>query len=131
MPASSPIAVALTLLILAGCGGSANPGKTADLVRVTTFPLAKPYDPSLFDEVKPEVERVAQRLATKLKASVTERTVTVAGEPALQFDLEHGDVVEQVTFVLQGKKEYQLYCRRAKGGDAAACERLVAEFTPR
>jgi len=98
---------------------------------VTTFRLAKPYEPSLFDRARPEIERVAHQLAVQLKATTTERTVKVAGEPALQFDLVHDDVVEQVTFVLRGRTEYQLYCRRAKDGDSSACERLVKTFRPR
>jgi hypothetical protein len=156
MRLSFPIAVALTLLILAGCGGSPTPGKTVralgvsfeapgdwpvvvtstkvtaarggDVVQVTTYPLAKAYDPALFDRVKPEVERVAQQLAAQLKATAKERTVTVDGGRALQFDLTHGDSVEQGTFVLRGKREFQLYCRRA---DATPCRRLVATFAAR
>ena len=102
-----------------------------DIVEVRRFPLARAYTPSLFEQTTPEIERVAQQLATQLKATLSERTVTVAGERALQFDFTHGSVFEQVTFVLRGKTEYQLYCRRAKSDSATPCERLVASFTPR
>lgn len=125
MRLSFPLAIGLTLTILAGCGGSSHPGETG-VERVTTFPLAKAYDPALFDRVKPEIERVAAQLAAKLKARTTERTVTVAGQKSLQFDLTHGGVTEQVTFVLLGKKEYELYCSRAA---AASCKRLVETFS--
>jgi len=98
------------------------------ITRVTTYPLVRAYEPSLFGIAKPEVERVARALAAKLHATTIERTVTVAGERALQFDLAHGGSVEQLTFVLRGKKEYELYCSRAA---AAPCKRLLATFTPR
>jgi hypothetical protein len=148
--------VALTLLIVAACGGSpavaaqtvsapgyafeAPGGWKADgarvvhgegIVEVRTFPLARAYAPALFDKVKPEIERVAQQLGTQLKASPVKRAVTVAGQQALQFDFTHGNVFEQLTFVLRGKTEYQLYCRRAKSDSATPCERLVASFTLR
>ena len=150
------IVVSLTLLIVAACGGSpptlaqtvtgpgfafeAPAGWTAngaqlvhgeDIVEVRRFPLVRTYAPSLFEQTKPEIERVARQLAAQLKALPVERTVTVAGENALQFDFAHGKVFEQLTFVLRGKTEYQLYCRRATSGSATPCERLVASFTPR
>ncbi|MHB8642492.1 MAG: hypothetical protein ACYDA3_06375 [Gaiellaceae bacterium] len=150
------LVVALTLLIVAACGGSppvapqtvAEPGYAfeapggwkaegsrvvhgEDIVEVREFPLARSYTPALFDKVKPEIERVAQQLGTQLKTAPVERTVTVGGEQALQFDFAHGNVFEQLTFVLHRKTEYQLYCRRAKDGSAAACRRLVATFTLR
>jgi hypothetical protein len=150
------LVVALTLLIVAACGGSPSiPARTVtgpgfsfeapggwtakgtqlshggDIVEVRRFPLARTYTPSLFGQTKPEIERVARQLATQLKASLAERTVTVAGEQALQFDFTHGSVFEQLTFVLRGKTEYQLYCRRAKSDSATPCERLVASFTLR
>jgi hypothetical protein len=150
------IVLALTLLILAACGSSptvaaqtvTGPGYAFeapggwkaegaravhgnDIVEVRKFPLARAYAPALFDKVKPEIERVAQQLGTQLKTSPVERAVTVASEQALQFDFTHGSVFEQLTFVLRGKTEYQLYCRRAKSDSATPCERLVATFTLR
>lgn len=98
------------------------------LVVVTVFPLARPYSPALFDKVQPEIERVATSLKEQLHASLTGRTLDVAGERAWQYDLVYGDVVAQVTFVLRGEREYQLYCRRAKSEAAAPCERLVSSF---
>ncbi len=101
------------------------------IVQVTTFPLARPYRPDLFQHVQPEIDRVATSLKEQLRATLTKRTPMVAGERASQYDLVHGNVVEQVTFVLRGKREYQLYCRRAKDESSAPCERLVSSFTLR
>jgi len=102
-----------------------------ELVQVSTFPLAKPYHPGRFTETKPEIERAAKQLQAQLHSGLVERELTVAGERTLQFDLEHDGVVEQVTFVLRGQTEYQLYCRRGKDDSAQPCERLAATFTPR
>jgi len=100
-------------------------------LEVRQFPLRRAYDPALFAKVAPEIERVARQLAAQLGAKMTGRTVTVAGEKAWQYDFVHGNVFEQVTFVLRGKAENQLYCRRAKGESNSPCERFVSSFTLR
>jgi hypothetical protein len=100
-------------------------------VQVSTFPLVRAYTAALFEQVQPEIERVATKLKERLHAKLTGRTVDVAGERAWQYDLVHGDVVEQLTFVLRGKREFQLYCRRGTGDSNAPCSTLVSSFTPR
>jgi hypothetical protein len=149
-----------TLGIVAGCGGSpATPAtvvtqagysvevpagwkvmRGARLLTVThgdtklevrQFPLRRAYDPALFAKVTPEIERVARELAARLKAKLVARTVTVSGEKAWQYDIANGKVFEQLTFVLRGKVEYELYCRRPDGEPNRPCERLVASFTLR
>ena len=107
---------------------SAGGGETVD---VRTFPLARPYSPVFFERARPEIERVAQRLQAKVGGRLESRAVTVAGQKAWQYDLVHGDVFEQLTFVLRGKREYELYCRRSEGDSNRSCERLVATFTLR
>jgi hypothetical protein len=101
------------------------------MVAVRTFPLSRRYSPALFSKVRVEVERVAKQLQQQLGATLSGRIVTVAGERAWQYDLAHGDQVEELTFVLRGKTEYELYCRRAKSDSSAPCVRLVSSFKPR
>jgi hypothetical protein len=146
-----------TLAIVAGCGGSssqparpvAGPGYEVGVplgwkvvrgprflrafqggarLEVRQFPLRRPYLPALFAKVAPEIDRVAQALGAQLGAKVTGRTLTAGGERSWQYDLVHGDVFEQVTFVLRGKTEYQLYCRRGKSESNSACDRFVSTF---
>lgn len=100
-------------------------------LEVRQFLLRRAYDPALFTKVAPEIDRVARQLAARLEATTTGRTVTVAGQKGWQYDFVHGDVFEQLTFVLRGKVEYQLYCRRSKNESNRPCERLVASFTLR
>ena len=99
-------------------------------VEVRLFPLRRAYTPAFFDQVGPEIERVARQLAKRLGATATGRTVIVAGQKTWQYDV-NGKGFEQLTFVLHGKVEYQLYCRRAKNQSNRSCERLVGSFTLR
>jgi hypothetical protein len=130
--------------IVAACGGSPPGAKTRVVegngfafeapagggatVQVRTFPLARPYSPALFELVRPEIERVAKQVQAKVGGTIEGRAVTVGGRKAWQYDLVHGDVFEQLTFVLRGKREYELYCRRGKGDSNRPCERLLATF---
>jgi len=97
-------------------------------LQASVFPLSRAYTPALFSKVQPEIERVATALKEKLHARLTGRTLAVAGERAWQYDLAHGDVVEQVTFVLRGKREFQLYCRRGTSDSSRPCSRFVSSF---
>jgi hypothetical protein len=130
--------------IVAACGGSPPAGKArivqgkgftyeapvggGSTVEVRTFSLARPYSPALFELARPEIERVAKQVQAKVGGTLEGRAVTVAGRKTWQYDLVHGDVFEQLTFVLQGKREYELYCRRGKGDSNRPCERLLATF---
>jgi len=93
-----------------------------ELVSVTRFPLRKAYDAAQFDEVAKELDRLAGRLADRAGTSLAaSETVTVAGRKIRAY--RYGD--ERIGFVLQGTREYQLYCVRAE----AACELLFSTFT--
>lgn len=151
------LAAVATVAIVAGCGSSpstparvvSEPGYSVEVpegwtvvrharlltashgdskLEVRQFPLRRAYDPALFEKVTPEIERVARELATRLEAKMAGRTVTVAGEKAWQYDVFNGKVFEQLTFVLRGKVEYELYCRRPDRESNRPCERLVASF---
>jgi hypothetical protein len=100
-------------------------------VEVRQFPLRRPYAPSDFESVGPEVARVANALAARLGAKATGRTVTVSGQKAWQYDIVNDKGFQQLTFVLRGKVEYQLYCRRSASESNSPCELLVSSFTLR
>ena len=93
-----------------------------ELVSVTRFPLRKAYDSAQFDEVAKELDRLAGRLADRAGTSLAaSETVTVAGRKIRAY--RYGD--KRIGFVLEGTREYQLYCVRAE----AACELLFSTFT--
>ena len=77
-----------------------------------------------------ELNRVAATLATRLGGKVTSRqTVTVAGRQAREYEIEHGGFVDRITFVLRGKRNFQLACRwRADDGEPNACGQLSSSF---
>ena len=104
------------------------------LVSVTRYPLLHGYRSTLFDHVKPELDRAAAGLAAQQRGRVgNSRTVTVSGRLARSYDIDYTgngkELVERLTFLLRGKTEYLLLCRYERGGDTAACDRLGATFT--
>jgi hypothetical protein len=103
------------------------------LVSVTRYPLLREYKPSLWARVVPELDRAAAQLAKQQHGTVGEaQTVTVAGRRARRYDIDYErdgkKLVERLAFVLRGKTEYLLLCRYERGGDTAACDRLLATF---
>jgi hypothetical protein len=154
--------VALTVIILAGCGGSGAPkeqwtavsgdgfrfqaptgwrvvgGKArtgavhdSELVQVATFPLVKPYTDALFDRVARELDVRMKAVAGETGGSVTgSSTVTAGGIRSHAYDVTVGDHVDQYTFVLRGKREYQLLCRRKSSSKDDFCRQLLASFVP-
>ena len=152
-------AATAVVAIVAGCGGSAKDYRLVEgkgysfeapvgwtlvrtprtlgmqegdvnLVQVTRLPLARPYTPTLFKRVVPELDGVARELGKGQNATVTGKTVRVLGQPTRQYDLGFSGRVEQLTFVLRGKTNFQLLCRRDQNGDDAPCRRLVSSFKP-
>lgn len=100
------------------------------LVSVTVLPLVRPYRIALFPRVAEELDRVASAYAASLKGRVaSRRTVRVAGRRAREYRITHGDLVDEITFVLRGKRNFQLTCRwRSKDGEPGACARLASSF---
>ena len=100
------------------------------LVSVTVLPLVKRYRPALFLRAARELDRVAADLARQLGGQVTSsRSVIAAKARARQYDIEHAGLVDRITFVLRGKREYQLTCRwRQSAGEPGACAQLVSTF---
>jgi hypothetical protein len=106
-----------------------------ELVRVTVFPLARPFRPALWHQAVAALDRNAAGLAVQLDGRVHERaTVTVAARRArryvIRFERDGTDVAEEFTFLLHGRREYQLVCRRDAGRQLAACGRLTSSFRP-
>jgi hypothetical protein len=104
-----------------------------DRVEVRIFPLAKRYHPVRFDAVTGELDTIAARLARQLSGRLVAReTVQVAGLDARSYRIDYRDRTQELTFVLVGRREYQLLCRRPAGDEPGeACELLVASFTLR
>lgn len=100
------------------------------LVSVTVLPLARAYRPALFQRVAGELDRVAATLAAKLHGTVTSsRTVDLAGGSVREYEITHAQIVDRLTFVLRGQREFQLTCRwRKQDGAPAACNQLVLSF---
>ena len=103
------------------------------LVSVTRYPLVRRYKPSLWARVLPELDRAAAQLAKQQNGTVGEsQTVTIGGQRARRYDIDYErdgkQLVERLAFVLRGKTEYLLLCRYERGGDTAACDRLLATF---
>jgi hypothetical protein len=149
-------ALLLGILILAGCGGSAQEevefrsvaaagyafdaprdwtvsaegSRTtaksgSDMAQVTTFPLVRAYRPSLFTAVEAELRARMEALAKQTGGSVGgHRTVLAGGVKSHSYRLKAGDREDVYTFVLRGKREYQLVC----AADAKVCGRFVASF---
>jgi hypothetical protein len=106
-----------------------------ELIRVTTFPLARRYEPRLWKEAVPALDQAARELAAQLDGRVQgQATVVVAGRRARRYEIRYvrsgRRLVERTAFVLVGKREYQLLCRFEAGGDDSACRTLLNSFRP-
>ena len=100
-----------------------------DRVEVTTFRLVKAYRPALFAAATGELDRVAAQLARQLRGRVAaEETVRVDGRAARSYRIEYAEKAQEITFLLEGRREYQLLCRRDANGSRDACAALVTSF---
>ncbi|HEY3921210.1 MAG TPA: hypothetical protein VGL76_03755 [Gaiellaceae bacterium] len=142
-------------LILAGCGGSGNTSwqqvhgvgfsfevpagwelrgtaasnGTIDRVEVQSFKLEHPYTRAKRDAVARELDGDAGNLAQQLKGTLSSKTaLRVGGLDARAYTIGYDSKVAQITFVLSGEHEYELFCRRSAGGSDSACAQLVASF---
>jgi hypothetical protein len=101
-----------------------------ELVQVATFPLLRRYDSTLFKKVATELRTRMLQIAGETKGRLSgERTVNAGGIRSHAYDLTKGDQVDEYTFVLAGKREYLLLCRRSSDEKAEACERLATSFS--
>ncbi len=105
----------------------------SQLLSVEIFPLVHAYDPLLFAKVKIELDRLAAEIAANAGGSLTQkRTTQVAGRRVRAYEIvltRNGKTLtERIAFVLEGKREYQLLCRRRAGATSSACGTLVKSF---
>lgn len=116
-------------------GVSVVPEKGSDTtVSVTVFRLVRPFRPGLWTRASRELDGVADRLAGRLQGTVRSRsTVQVGRARARQYELAYerdGTALRQrITFVLHGRREYELLCRwREADGEPGACGLLTSSF---
>lgn len=99
-----------------------------DLVQVSAFPLAKAYQPSLFAKVASELEAQLGKATAPVGGTVAKAgIVTAAGVRSHVYRVTVGGHVDEYTFVLVGRREYQLLCRSKQAG-ATACRQLQSSF---
>ena len=100
------------------------------LVSVTVLPTLKVYRPALFPRLIGELDGVTGQLAGRLQGQVTaKKTMLVAGRRVRQYQITHGDLVDELTFVFRGKQEFLLTCRwKQKDGRPAACDQETTSF---
>jgi hypothetical protein len=103
-----------------------------NLVEVRTFELERPYDAKRFAAATRELDSVISRLAAQLRGQVTNRrTVVVDGRRSRSYVISYDGKTQQITFVLVGRQEHQLLCRRSADGNDAPCADLLASFVLR
>jgi hypothetical protein len=103
----------------------------SELVKVAIFPLLKPYTAALFAQVDRELAVRMRGVAQQTGGTVSSpATVTAGGIRSHAYRVTTGDHVDQYTFVLRGKREYQLLCRRTSSHDDSVCVRLISSFRP-
>jgi hypothetical protein len=107
---------------------------STELVSVSVFPLLRAYRPALFAAVRRELDASARLLAKQQGGAVQgSSTAVIAGIRAHQYELGYrngdDDVHERISFVLRGKREFELLCRWT-GSEPAACLQLEQTFTP-
>jgi hypothetical protein len=104
----------------------------SELVQVSTFPLTKTYDVKLFArvaiELRARMEEIARQTGGKLS---TGPSVTADGVRSHAYDVVSKSHVDEYTFVLSGKREYLLLCRRTSPDRSDFCGQLVTSFARR
>ena len=98
-------------------------------VEVQTYRLVRPYRAELFDAASRELDRIAGALAVQLHGRVASRATTrVAGRDARSYRIDYDSRVSEITFVLDGRREYELLCRRPAAAASDTCAAFVRSF---
>jgi len=109
--------------------GKVGATQDSELVQVASFRLLKPYRSALFDRVERELSTRMGQLAQQTGGTVSKpRTVTTGGVRSHSYTVTVGDHVDEYTFVLRGRREHQLLCRRKASHDDDACRQLLTSF---
>ena len=101
-----------------------------NLLQAQHFLLVKPYRAALFEKTTRELNGTATRLAQQNAGSVAaSATRQIAGRRSRYYRIDFGPgKSEEIAFVLVGKDEYYLLCRRSSGKSDADCARLFSTF---
>jgi len=100
-----------------------------DRMQVQTLGLLRPYRSTLFAAAARELDRRVEQLASLQKGRVASKlTVNVARMDARSYRIVYGALVEEITFVLEGRSEYELLCRRAAATLDKTCRKFVSSF---
>ena len=99
-------------------------------VEVLRFKLVKEYRPQRFAAAARELDGVIDRIARQLSGHVVRRrTVRIAGRNARLYQLAYGKgKTQEIAFVLDGRSEFELLCRRRATAPRAACVQLFSTF---
>ncbi len=98
-------------------------------IEVQTFRLVRPYRAGLFAAAARELDHVAGKLAVQLRGRVaTSASTKVAGRDARTYRIEYDSRVSEITFVLDGRREYELLCRRPATTGSGTCAAFVDSF---
>ena len=112
--------------------GQVSAGKGDELVSVRTVALANAYRPGLAAGAAKELDRVAAEVAQGLHGEVStscSRCPKVGADVLTRgYSIRYGELVQEITFVLVDKREYQLTCRRKHDDDDSACAQLRSSF---
>jgi hypothetical protein len=101
----------------------------SELVQVATFRLIKPYRSALFGRVQRELTMRMRQLAQQTGGSVSApRAVLADGVRSHSYRVTVGDHVDEYTFLLRGRREFQLLCRRKSSHGDEACRQLLRSF---
>jgi hypothetical protein len=101
----------------------------AELLQVASFPLLRPYSHGLFAKVEKELAARMHQIAAQSGGTVSgPSTVTADGIRAHSYEVKAGDIVDEYTFVLRGRHEFQLLCRRRAASSGDTCKQLLASF---
>jgi hypothetical protein len=101
----------------------------SELVQVATFPLIKTYDGTLFGRVASELRSRMQGVARQTGGQLSgTSTVTADSVRSHAYEVTAGSQVDEYTFVLSGKREFLLLCRRKSSGGKSFCSQLVTSF---
>lgn len=91
------------------------------------FALRKRYVPAQFGHAARELDRVAAKLVADSHGKLTESsTTTIAGRRARAYRYTTAKGSMRVGFVLDGRREFELFCRDAKD---PACALLFSSFS--
>jgi hypothetical protein len=103
----------------------------SELVQVASFPLARRYTSDLFTKVEVELGARMRQVASENGGTLSgPETVTAAGIRSHAYSVTAADRVDEYTFVLRGRREYQLLCRKTGSAGDGACATLLASFSP-